>query len=209
MNVAPATSYEAMFAAGVTGLVGTVALGLLDNQGAIVDALDTAGIIETPAGSGIYAATRTAPDTQGQYTLLWSLDGTTAPSELSIDELVVTGSAPGDPTPPAAMYGSVDELFRIVKIRNPTVEQTAAAERVLVAASLNVNAEMDRITDLSAAELEVATKVALDAAVEYWKQQEVPFGIWENAVGPIVIGRDIWDRHALELAALKQQWGLA
>jgi hypothetical protein len=109
VNVAPGVSYESTFAAGVPGLVGTIALGLLDNQGGIVEALSTGGIIETPAGSGVYAATRTSPGGEGQYTLLWSLDGTTAPEQVSIDELVVSatttsgggggGTDPGPPVP--------------------------------------------------------------------------------------------------------------
>ena len=32
MNVPPTFAYEAVFQSGLTGLVGTVALGLLDNQ---------------------------------------------------------------------------------------------------------------------------------------------------------------------------------
>lgn len=209
MNVAPAAEYEALFAAGVSGLIGTVALGLLDNQGAFTEPLSTAAIIETPAGSGIYAATRTAPDTEGQYTLLWSIDGTTAPEQLSIDELRVTSSAPGDPVPPPAMYGTVAEAFRRAKIKNPTPEQQTAMQRDLVSASLEVNSEIDRVTDLAAAEYELATEVALERAIEHWQQGEMSFGIWENAVGPIVVGRDTWDRHALKLAPLKQRHGIA
>jgi hypothetical protein len=89
VNVGPAQTYEAVFEAGISGLAGTVALGLLDNVGGFTQALSTAGIIETPAGSGIYAATRISPAVEGQYTLLWSLDGSTDVGQVSTEDLVV------------------------------------------------------------------------------------------------------------------------
>ena len=85
-------------------------MGLLDNVGGITEPLDTTGIIETPAGSGVYAATRTAPTDPGQYTLLWSIDGTADPGSVSVDDLVVQPNT----------YGTTDELARILKIRLPT-----------------------------------------------------------------------------------------
>jgi hypothetical protein len=201
--VAPGAGYEAVFQSGVAGLVGTVALGLLDNQGAETEALDAAGIIETPAGSGIYAAARTAPDEPGQYTLLWSLDGTTAPDQVSIEDLVVQPGGLG------LTYGTSDELARILKIRNPTADQLTAMDRVLSSASGEVNAEIDRVDAIAGWEVQLATEVTLERAVEHWQQEEVPYGIWENSLGPVIVGRDTWDRHALKLAPLKQQWGMA
>ena len=203
MIVAPGSSYEAVFAAGIAGLTGTVALGLLDNVGGVTDELSTAGIIETPDGSGVYAATRTAPDEPGQYTLLWSLDGTTDPDQVSIDDLIVQPGGLG------LSYGTTDELARILKIRSPTADQLTAMERVLASASGEVNAEIDRTDAIAGWQVQLATEVTLERAVEHWQQEEVPYGIWENALGPVVVGRDTWDRHALKLAPLKQQWGLA
>lgn len=196
---APGASYEAVFQSGITGLVGTVALGLLDNVGGVTEPLDTGGIIETPAGSGIYAATRTAPAVPGQYTLLWSIDGTTDPGSVSVDDLVVQ---PGS-------YGTTDELARILKIKAPSPAQLTAMERVLASASGEVNAEIDRVDPIAGWQIQLATEVTLERAVEHWQQEEVPYGIWENALGPVVVGRDTWDRHALKLAPLKQQFGMA
>jgi hypothetical protein len=110
---------------------------------------------------------------------------------------------------PSDTYGTVTELARILKIRNPTVDQTAALERVLVSATGEVNSELDRLTDLAGWQIQLATEVTLERAVEHWQQEEVPYGIWENAVGAVVVGRDTWDRHALKLAPLKEQWGLS
>ena len=204
MNVPPGFPYEAVFQSGVTGLVGTVALGLLDNQGAYTDALSTADIIETPAGSGVYVANRTSPDTEGQYTLIWTIDGTTAPGSVTVEELFVTFSTPG------TVYGTVDELARILQISSPTVDQTAAMTRCLQAASYEADAFMARSSPLSdGRQIQLATEVVYERAREHWQQQEVSFGIWNDAAGALVIGRDTWARHGLKLLPLRQHFGLA
>jgi hypothetical protein len=107
------------------------------------------------------------------------------------------------------VYGTTDELARILKLRAPTADQTAALERVLTAASGEVNSEIDRIDPLAPWQLMLATEVTLERAVEHWQQEEVPYGIWENAVGAVVVGRDTFERHALKLAPLKEQWGIS
>ncbi len=107
------------------------------------------------------------------------------------------------------VYGTTAELARILKLRAPTPDQNAALERVLTAASGEVNSEIDRSDSLAPWMVMLATEVTLERAVEHWQQEEVPYGIWENALGPVVVGRDTWDRHALKLAPLKQNWGFA
>jgi predicted transcriptional regulator len=204
MNVPPAFPYEAVFQSGLPGLVGTVALGLLDNQGAYTDPLDTTGIIETPSGSGIYVANRTSPAVEGQYTLLWSIDGSTDPGSVTAEELVVTFGTPG------SVYGSVDELARILKISAPTVAQTAAMSRCLEAASWQADSYMARTTPFTdERQLELVTNAVYDIAREHWQQSEVAFGIWEGAIGAVVIARDTFARHAFKLLSLKQGFGLA
>jgi hypothetical protein len=207
MNVQPAALFEAVIEVGDTGLTGTIGVEANDNTGATTVAFTTDGITEIAAG--VYAAASLeAPGAEGQYTLIWR-DGA-AGDVLGVEALTVTSSAPGDPVPPADMYGSVAELARILKKnRNPTEAELAAMERVLVAATGEVNAEIDRVDDLAPWMVMLATEVTLERAVEHWQQAEVPYGIWENALGPIVVGRDTWSRHALKLAPLKQQWGMA
>lgn len=215
VNVKPGAVYEATFAAGTSGLEGTLALALLDNQGVVTEDFSTSDIAElvvdaTP--TGVYVATRTAPDDGGQYTLLWSLDGTADPDETFTDELVVTFSAPSGDAEGSA-YATVDELARILKIRTPSAEQTAAMNRVLITAAGEIDSEVDLAddVDLSGWQLSLAAEVNLERAVEHWQQMESPFGILglDGALGPTHTATDSWNRHANKLAPLKGQFGLA
>ena len=112
-------------------------------------------------------------------------------------------------------YATTDELFRILKIRTPTDDQTVAAERVLLAAAGEIDNEIDLADDasgLSGWQLSLVAEVNLERAVEHWRQQEASFGLiaLDGALGPAErIARDSWERHALKLAPLKSQWGLA
>ena len=114
---------------------------------------------------------------------------------------------------PITAFATVGELARILKIRNPTDEQRDAMERVLLAAAGEINSEIDLASDegLASWQLALAQEVNLERAVEHWRQQESPFGLL--AIGVDVpaerTARDSWERHALKLAPLKNQWGLA
>lgn len=209
ISVAPETSYEATLEAGVTGLVGTLKLGTYDGDTA-TQALSTSDINEIGT-TGVYVATRTSPDTRGQYVLVWTLDGTLDPDQITTEDLRVTSST-GEPFD-GDVYGTTAELFRILKIRTPSSDQTDAAERVLAVATGEINAEIDLVDGdvLSGWQISLATEVALERAVEHWRQQESPFGIigLGAELGATSTARDSWERHALKLAPLKAQWGLA
>jgi hypothetical protein len=86
----PSASYEAVVDFGTSGLVGTIGVRVVDNQGITVDARTTAGIIEDPAASGIYEVTLTASSTAGQYTVVWDDDA----GHWAADDLVVTEDLP-------------------------------------------------------------------------------------------------------------------
>lgn len=94
-------SFETCFESGETGLVGSVSVQVIDNDGAVAVAPSTAGIIEFPAGSGIYCANRTAPAPLGQYSIVWSRDGSYDPFGLGIDDLVVISATAEVPPLPA------------------------------------------------------------------------------------------------------------
>ena len=204
MNIGPAASFEAVIDTGEPGLTGTITVEGNDNTGTTTIPATTAGIVEIAAG--VYAATGlTAPGTAGQYTLIWKNAG----EVLGVEDLVVTGSAPGDPVPPAEVYGTVDEMFRRLKIRPPTTDQTAAAERMLAMASGEVNAWMGRTTGLAAWELQLVTEVTLDRAVELWSEDEVPFGAiaLDNPAGPVFLPRN--SRALARLMPVKETFGVA
>jgi hypothetical protein len=89
---APASSREAVVQGFPTGLAGTVGFQVIDNVGGVTIARTTAGITERPAGSGIYTITFTVPASLGDYTIVWD-KGSTAPSNMATEELVVTYSS--------------------------------------------------------------------------------------------------------------------
>lgn len=135
---------------------------------------------------------------------------------------VVFEDASGDESLPTApvqnvsedtsSYATVAELARILKIRTPSAEQTLAMERVLLAASGEINSEIDLEDDsaLSGWQVALASQVCLARAAELWKLEEVQFGvILGGELGPVHMARDTWAKHAITLAPLKQQWGFA
>lgn len=92
---APDSNFVSTVQGAATGLVGTIGvrvIALPANTTAI--ARSTAGITESPAGSGIYAKSIPAPDAQGAYIVVWD-DGTNFASE----ELTVTYDLPVPATP--------------------------------------------------------------------------------------------------------------
>jgi hypothetical protein len=113
----------------------------------------------------------------------------------------------------STVYTTVAELTRILKLRTPTVDQTAAMNRVIAAAAGEINAEIDLAADdeLADWELDLCAQVNLDRAADLWRHTEsVPglVGIPDEAM-PTTFGRYSWERYAQRLAPIKQQWGLA
>lgn len=92
----PGETFEATYDAGISGLAGTLAVKINDNVGNDVVAATTAGITEI-ATNGIYVAILTAPVPQGQYSIIWSNDGTFAAGSGGEEDLLV--SLTGLPAP--------------------------------------------------------------------------------------------------------------
>lgn len=115
--------------------------------------------------------------------------------------------------PTVVGYTSTEELQRILKLRTVSDEQQAALVRVLTSAQVEIDAEIDLADDadaLTPEQLQLAAEVQLERATEHWQQGESPFGILGiGDTGATYIARDSWDRHALKLQPLKNQWGLA
>ena len=110
-------------------------------------------------------------------------------------------------------YAEATELARILKIRTPTDDQTAALERMLDMAAGEIDAELNLAADstLSAEGLATVEQVNLQRAAELWFAQEVPLGVTGigSEFGTTHLARNTWDKYAYQLAHLKDQWGLA
>jgi hypothetical protein len=112
-----------------------------------------------------------------------------------------------------AAYIDTDELFRVLKLRSPTDAQIAAGQRVLDAAALEIDKELDLVTpydELTNPAPQLVVEVNLERAVEHWRAEEAPFGVLGfDSTMPTPTARDSFERHALKLAVLKGQWGVA
>ncbi len=86
-------------------------------------------------------------------------------------------------------------------------------DRVLMTAAVEIDAEIDleSTVTLTTEQTELAAEVNLERAVEHWRQEESPFGLvgLGAELGSAFTAKDSWERHALKLAPLKNQWGLA
>lgn len=60
-----------------TGLVGVLGVRIVAFDGDEVIGRQVAGVVEVPAGSGIYATTLNAPDEAGDYLIVWDTGGAT------------------------------------------------------------------------------------------------------------------------------------
>jgi hypothetical protein len=110
-------------------------------------------------------------------------------------------------------YAESTELARILKIRTPSTEQTAALERCLDAATQEIDSFIDLPADavLEPGQVAIAEQVCLERARELWQLQEVQLGF---LVGELTgeasrIAQDTWKKHSVTLWPLKGQWGFA
>jgi len=102
-------AYEAVYQPFLTGLVGTVSVMVVDNDGNVVTAPATTAITEQGT-TGVYTAERVAPADTGQYTIIWSIDGSYDADTNTIEDLLVAadiGAAPLPPLPPPGQAGGL------------------------------------------------------------------------------------------------------
>lgn len=78
---------------------------------------------------------------------------------------------------------------------------------------MRIDSEIDLAStaSLDAGQLALAEQVCLAYAAELWKFQEVQFGLVGigSEVGATFVPRDLWEKYAIQLEPLKNQWGLA
>lgn len=119
----PSEKIEVSVEAGITGLVGTLGVQVINVETDIpVISRTTAGISEVPAGSGLYFTDITAPVT-GSYIILWD-KGTITPTTVAYDLLVVNGAG----ATPASSEG--ENLITLAQLK--AAEGIAAGEVDLV-----------------------------------------------------------------------------
>jgi len=131
LTVAPSASYEASLELGISGLVGTLALGTYDGDTA-TQALATTTINEIGT-TGIYVATRTSPGTAGQYVLVWSEDGTLDPDKLTTEDLLVTTEEVAAPGGTSNLYISSAEIIAALRASGTTFLDDDVALAVVAA----------------------------------------------------------------------------
>jgi hypothetical protein len=124
-------------------------------------------------------------------------------------------SAPTSPSQNTAVasYASTTDLFRILKVNNPSAAQTVAAQGDLDTATLEINAEIDLSSPpmFTVEQAELLKGVCLDRAADLWRHRESApgiLGIVDESV-PTTPGRYSWARYAARLSVLKDQWGIA
>ena len=148
--------------------------------------------------------TYAASNTPGKcYRIVW----TDADAHLSLPTSPIQQLG-ADVTP----FTTTDELFRVLRIRTPTDDQTAAAERVLLVAAQEIMDEIDlNALELSAGDVAVCTSVNLDRAADLWRHTESAPGVL-GVVDELQVttpGRYSWGRYAARLSVVKDRWGIA
>jgi hypothetical protein len=88
----PGAAWEAVVERAPSGLVGTIGVRVIQYPNVTVVARRTTGIVEAPAGSGIYAAAMPAISTPGQYATLWDTGGALSPANVAGEDLVISAT---------------------------------------------------------------------------------------------------------------------
>lgn len=94
MRMSQPTSQVRVFCVGFdTGLTGTVQIQVVKRDGTVAIARSTTGITELLSGSGIYVCDLSPPRICDDYLIVWD-DGSVAPTDVAVEELIVRPYAP-------------------------------------------------------------------------------------------------------------------
>lgn len=131
------------------------------------------------------------------YRIVWIDEDLTESSPTAAGQNT-TGTVTAALTPPV----TAAELASICHVNAAT--HADALNRVLQAAYGNIVSEAGR-NDFSGWQLKLVEVETLSIAEELWRVMKAPFGLWQldSDLGAIPIARDIFRRHALNLAPLK------
>lgn len=115
----------------------------------------------------------------------------------------------------ATPYATVDELFRVLKIRDGgTEDQIEAAQGDINTATFEINEEIDLASThdpLTSDQLDLCKGVCIDRAADLWRHRESApgiLGVVDEGV-PSAPGRYSFARYVARLSVIKDQWGIA
>jgi hypothetical protein len=173
--VLPGRDFTWQINTGLTGLTGTIGTRILDGAGTATPR-STAGITELPAGSGIYQAALTAPDTRNQYELVADTGGT-APVYFT-DDLVVSSTNPD--AIGSAVLCTLDDVRSFNSIEADDTSLDSEIERTIsdITALIIADADGREIIPPSVSE---STR-RFDLLDKHWTRTR---GCWELPVGDL------------------------
>lgn len=139
---APGATAEAALQWPVTGLVGTLGVRIIDTpSGSTFLARTTAGIVENPAGSGLYEWSGTGPSTSGTWSLIWD-DGALTPGHCAVEELVVTSTALAAAAPGGTDLCTVADVYLAMETATQPID--TLTQTLITAASRIIQARYQR-----------------------------------------------------------------
>jgi hypothetical protein len=132
IQASPGATFESFLQGAPTGLAGTLTWRLIDpSDGSIETAASTAGITEVATGT--YRKQGTAPTTADTYLVVWH-NGSTEVTE----ELVVTSSAPGTPTPSGGDLTTLAAVRLMLQKDSADTAQDTIIQSVITRASVAI-----------------------------------------------------------------------
>ncbi len=109
-------------------------------------------------------------------------------------------------------FTTATELFRVLRVRTPSQDQTDAANRLILVAAQEIMDEIDlSALELSAGDIAVCESVNLDRAADLWRHTESAPGVLGvvDEFASSTPGRYSWSRYAARLSVVKDKWGIA
>ncbi len=109
-------------------------------------------------------------------------------------------------------FTDATELFRVLRVRQPSQDQTDAANRVILVAAQEIMSEIDLSSlELTAGDVAVCQSVNLDRAADLWRHTESAPGVLGvvDEFASSTPGRYSWGRYAARLSVVKDRWGIA
>ncbi len=109
-------------------------------------------------------------------------------------------------------FTDATELFRVLRVRQPSQDQTDAANRVILVAAQEIMSEIDLSSlELTAGDVAVCQSVNLDRAADLWRHTESAPGVLGvvDEFASSTPGRYSWARYAARLSVVKDKWGIA